>query len=93
MSQPVPFRPDWTVAPGDILREELETRGISQAELARRMFYDRQVVTRIINARQPLDPIFALALEQQGIGTAEFWCSAESKYRLDLARGQKRWGK
>lgn len=84
------FNPDWTLAPGDLLREELKARNITQAELGRRMFYDRQVITRIINARQPLDPEFAIALEKQGFASAEFWVAAEAYYRLDLVRGRTR---
>lgn len=40
----------WT---GDTLRAALRRRGISQAELARRMMVSRQRVHQILNAREP----------------------------------------
>lgn len=52
---------DHLMPPGKILVEELEARGWSRRESARRMRYSRQTVTDIIHARRSLTPAVAQA--------------------------------
>lgn len=87
-----PFDPDWTLAPGDLLRDELKARGITFTRLAQMTGRPRSAISKLINAYQPFTPEFALQLEAVFAISAEFWVTAEARYRLDLARGRKRIG-
>jgi HTH-type transcriptional regulator/antitoxin HigA len=77
---------DWTIAPGEFLAELLDERGISQAELARRMGRPTKTMNEIVNGKAAITAQTALQLERVlGVG-ARFWLNAEAAYRHDLAR-------
>ena len=46
--EPFAWRPDWAVAPGEILIEALEERAMSQSELARRMGRPTKTINEIV---------------------------------------------
>lgn len=76
---------DWTVAPGEILAEALEERGMSQSELARRMDRPVKTVNEIVNGKAAITPETALQL-QLVIGiSARLWNGLETQYREHLA--------
>jgi HTH-type transcriptional regulator / antitoxin HigA len=79
---------DLAIPPGELLEEELEERGISQAELARLMGRPAQAVNEIIHARKQITPETALQLEQALGIPAYLWLNLESDYRLTLARAR-----
>ena len=81
-----PWSPNWAVAPGEILAEVLEERGISQAELARRMDRPTKTINEIIKAKTALTPETALQLELTLGVSAATWTGLESTYRQQLAR-------
>jgi HTH-type transcriptional regulator/antitoxin HigA len=78
--------PDWTVAPGELLAEILDERGISQAELARRMGRPTKTINEIVNGKAAITPQTAIQLERVLATSASFWINAEAAYRYDLAR-------
>lgn len=81
----VPDR-DWTVAPGELLAEILEERGISQSELARRMGRPTKTINEVVNGKAAITPQTAIQLERVLGTSASFWVNAEAAYRHDLAR-------
>lgn len=82
------WRPDWTVAPGEILLEALEERGMSQSELARRMGRPTKTINEIVNAKAAITPETAIQLERTLGIDASFWNQLETLYREYLAREQ-----
>jgi HTH-type transcriptional regulator / antitoxin HigA len=82
------WRPDWTVAPGEILLEALEERGMSQSELARRMGRPTKTINEIVNAKTAITPETAIQLERTLGIEASFWNQLETLYRGHLARAQ-----
>jgi len=82
------WRPDWTVAPGEILLEALEERSMSQSELARRMGRPTKTINEIVNAKAALTPETAIQLERTLGIDASFWNQLETLYREYLAREQ-----
>ena len=54
---------DWTVAPGELLVEALEERGMSQSELARRMGRPIKTINEIVNGKAAITPETAIQLE------------------------------
>ena len=52
--------PDWTMPPGEILAESLDERGMSQAELARRMDRPLKTVNEIVKGKAAITGDFVL---------------------------------
>lgn len=75
--------------PGWLLSEELEVRGMSQRELARRIGRPFQVVNEIVRGRKSITAETALQLEAEFGTRAYIWLGLQSKYDLYVAR-QKR---
>lgn len=78
-----PFRP---IKPGELLQEELDARGWTQADFAEIIGRPVQVVNEIITGKKAITPETAVAFSR-ALGTrAEYWLNLESAYRLDLVR-------
>lgn len=80
------FKPNYAVAPGDILDEELDYRGMSQAELAQRTGLAKKTINEIIKAKAPITPDSALKLERVLRQPADYWLNLEKMYQAFLAR-------
>lgn len=83
------YQPDYAVPPGWILEAHLETRGISQEELARRCSCSAKLISEIIAGKAPVEPETALQFEKALDLDAGVWLNLEKKYRLHLARAAK----
>lgn len=76
---------DWVVSPGEVLGEALEERGMTQAELARRMGRPTKTINEIVNAKAAVTPETAIQLERALGISAAFWNGMEKRYRESLA--------
>ena len=81
-----PYDPDYAVSPGAILKERMEVRGLSPAELARRCGTSETLVAGILSGDTPIDSEMARRLE--GVLDLDFrvWLGIEADYRSHLAR-------
>ena len=77
-------------APGEILEEALQERGMSNAELARRTELSEKHVSQLVNAKVPLSMDVAFKLEQVLGIPASLWLSLESNYRAEQKRAAQR---
>ena len=77
---------DALIPPGEILEEELPTRGITQRELALRMRRPAQSINEVIRGKRALTAATALDLERVLGIEAALWVRLEADYRLALAR-------
>lgn len=84
------WQPTWAVAPGEILLEVLEERGMTQSELARRMGRPIKTINEIIKGKAAITPETAIQLERSLAIPAQVWNNLESNYRGALAREQAR---
>jgi len=74
------------IHPGIYLGEELEARGMTQAELARRMERPVQVVDEVVRGRKAISAEMALGLERV-LGTpSRVWLNLQSMYALARVR-------
>jgi HTH-type transcriptional regulator/antitoxin HigA len=86
-NNPTPtWQPDWAVAPGEILLEALQDRGMTQAELAQRMARPPKTINEIIKGKAAITAETAIQLERALGISARFWNGLESTYRDSLAR-------
>jgi len=82
--------PDIAIPPGETLAEEIEARGMTQSELARRMGRPVQAVNEIIRGRKAITAGTALDLEDALGVSALFWLRLEAAFQLNRARLARR---
>ena len=83
--------PDVAIPPGECLAEEIEARGISQTELARRMGRPLNAINEIIKGKKSITADTALQLEAvMPEIPARFWLNLETDYQLTKALIGKR---
>lgn len=72
--------------PGEVLKEEIEERGITQRQLADSMGLTYSVVNEILNARRPLTAKTALMFEAVLDVPADSLMYLQTKYNMQTAR-------
>ena len=82
------FDPDWTIAPGETLREWAAENGLPPRTAARACDMWPALFAGICAARVPITQPLADAL-RHGTGiSARLWLNLERRYRADLAAGK-----
>ena len=84
----LPFNPDWTVHPGELVEMFMDDLGLDKAEMARRMGVDVTFVEDLLAAREEtaIDNQTAHKLGNAFGMSKDFWLKAEAGYRSDLIR-------
>jgi HTH-type transcriptional regulator / antitoxin HigA len=83
--------PDVAIPPGEYLAEEIQARGISQKELAKRMGRPLNAINEIINGKKAITAETTLQLEEvMPEIPARFWLNLETYYQLTRALIKKR---
>ncbi len=77
---------DLPIPPGELLSEALETAGLSQAELARRMGRPAQAMNEIIRGIKEITADTAIQLERVLGVPAHIWLRLEAEYQHTKAR-------
>jgi HTH-type transcriptional regulator/antitoxin HigA len=78
--------PDMISTPGEILKDEMEARGLVQKDLAAILGWPVKLVSEIISGVKQITPQTALELGA-ALGTGpELWINLEANYRLVLAK-------
>ncbi len=80
------YQPDYAVSPGEVLAVELEMRGMTQQELAKRTGLTPKHIVAIAKAKSAITPETAIKLERALGMPAEYWLNLESQYQEILAR-------
>ena len=75
--------------PGEIIKDELEDRGISQREFAERIGMSYSVLNELLNAHRPLTTNTALLFEAALDLPADVLMRIQTKYNLQMARKDK----
>lgn len=88
MATDLRYAPGYAVPPGNTLREALEERGLSQADLSLRTGLSEKTISQIINGAAPITYETAEKLEMSLGIPAAFWNRRESNYREALVYAQ-----
>ncbi len=72
--------------PGEVLKDEIEERGVTQRQLARSMGLTYSVVNEILNGRRPLTAKTALMFEAALDVPADSLMYLQTKYNMQTAR-------
>lgn len=84
------YDPDYVSAPGETLAEAMESRQLTQVDLAQRIGISRKHVKDILTGTAPIVPDTALRLERALGIPARFWNERERNYREFLARNKEK---
>lgn len=76
------YKPDYGVAPGDVLLDIIEARDISQADLAKRCGRPEKTISGIINGNTGIMIDTAMQFERTLGIKAEIWLALEGKYKI-----------
>lgn len=83
------FEPDYPVAPGATLKETLETKGLSQSDLAIRTGLAEKTISQIVNGIAPISFDTAEKLELATGVPATFWNRMELSYREAMGKKEE----
>ena len=77
------------IHPGEMIKDEIIARGITQKELAKQMGVSYTVFNEILNGKRPVTTEYALLLEA-ALGTnASIWIGLQSDYNMQKAKQDK----
>lgn len=77
------------VHPGDIIKEELQSRGISQKRFAEIIDVSYTMMNDILNGRRPVSTDFALLVEAAAGISADMLVNMQTRYNMQIARKDK----
>jgi addiction module HigA family antidote len=81
--------PALVTPPGESIQDELDARGWTQRQLARKMKRPVQAINEIIRGKRQITAETALELGEALGTSAEMWIGMEGRYRLFIARRQR----
>lgn len=83
------------IHPGEVIKEELQVRGITQKRFAEVIGVPYTMLNDILNGKRPLSTDFALTVEAATGINAEMLVGMQARYNLQIARSndsnKKRW--
>ena len=83
-----PYEP---VHPGELLKEEIEYRGISQRKLAAQIGMAYSVLNEVLNCKRPVTTEYALLFEAALGIEAGLFIRMQADYNLQTIRQNKSW--
>ncbi len=83
---PHELQPSTPIHPGEILKDELEARGLSQRKFAQTIGVSYSVFNEVVNGKRPITTEYALKIEAATGINAEFWRWMQSDYDMQTAR-------
>jgi len=81
--------PSEPIHPGELLKEEIESRGISQKKLAERMGMSYTVLNEVLNCKRAVTTEYALLFEAALGIEAGMWIRIQADYNLQIAKQNK----
>jgi addiction module HigA family antidote len=77
-----------TVHPGEVVKDYLDTLGMSQGELARQCEMTPKTVSKLVNGQAAIQPYMAVKFETVLKRPAHFWMNLQVQYDLEQAKGK-----
>lgn len=81
-----PFEP---THPGELLKEEIECRGISQKELSRQTDIPYTALNEVLNGKRAITTEYALLIEAALGIESGFWLKMQMDYNIQTAKRNK----
>ena len=84
--RPDELQPSEPIHPGEILKDELNARGISQRKFAAVIGVSYSVLNEVINGKRPITTDTALKIEAATGISANIWIGLQTDYNMQTAR-------
>lgn len=81
-----PSRP---IHPGEMIKDEIEYRGITQNNLAKQMGISPSLLNEILNGKRAVSTEYALLFEAALGINAEIWIRQQYRYNMQKAKSDK----
>lgn len=88
--RPEELQPSEPIHPGEMLKDELEARGISQRKFAGLIGMPYTAFNEIINGKRSITTDTALKIEAATGIAATIWCGLQSDYDMKRPPGEPR---
>lgn len=79
----MPFEP---THPGELIRDELEERNLTQAKLAEQIGVSPSLLNEVINGKRGVNTELALLLEAALGISADIWIKLQADYNMQIAK-------
>ena len=83
----IPFVP---THPGEIIKDEIEYRGISQKQLSKQIDVPYTMLNEILNGKRPVTASFAILIEAAIGIEADLFVNMQARYNMQVARIDKK---
>lgn len=87
---PYELEPSVPIHPGEMLKDELQARGLSQRRFASIIGVSYSVLNEILNGKRPVTTEYALKIEAATGIPAYMWLNMQSAYNMQTARRDSR---
>ena len=74
------------IHPGEMIKDEIQERGITQRQLAERMEVSPTVLNEVLNGKRPVSTEYALMLEAVLGIDAGIWLRLQMDYNMQIAK-------
>lgn len=82
--------PSEPIHPGEMLKDELQARGISQRKFAALIGVSYSVLNEVLNGKRPITTEYALKIEAATGTKAYVWVNMQTAYNMQTARRDTR---
>jgi addiction module HigA family antidote len=83
------IEPAYPTHPGELLKEEIEYRGISQKKFAAQVGVQYTMLNEILNGKRAMNVQFAMLVEAALGIDAELWMKMQTRYNMLTAKKDK----
>ena len=81
--------PSESIHPGEMIKDEIEYRGLSQRKLAEQMGISPTLLNEILNGKRSVSTEYALLFEAALGIDAEIWLRQQGRYDMQKAKSNK----
>ncbi len=83
---PDQLTPSQPIHPGEILKDELQARGMSQRKFAALIGVSCRILNEVLNGKRPITTEYALKIEAATGIKASIWMNMQTAYAMQMAR-------
>lgn len=87
---PYELMPSKPIHPGEMLKDELQARGISQRKFAALINVSYSVLNEVLNGKRPITTEYALKIEAATGIKAYVWINMQAAYNIQTAQQDSR---
>lgn len=87
---PYELIPSTPIHPGEMIKDELQARGISQKKFAEIIGVSQTVLNEVLNGKRPVTTEYALKIEAATGIPAYIWVNMQAAYNMQIARRDTR---